>query len=275
MTERYVNKVSGLVADEFVDELSVEEPLEIRVNGRAVAVTMRTPGASKEEDRELAVGFLFTEGIVARAEQIKGAEIVKGKNNITDVILTENVQVDPALFERHSYIASSCGVCGKKSIDAVRIKRQYKCAQSKILVSPEVIHRLPARLREAQKSFASTGGIHATGLFDLDGNLLAMREDVGRHNAMDKVLGRQFLDGKLPLADNILLVSGRASFELVQKAAHAGVGILAAVGAPSSLAVQLAEETSMTLLGFVREERFNIYCGAQRIILKTKEEVLS
>lgn len=273
MTERFINKVSGLVADEFVDELSVEEPLEIRVNGRAVAVTMRTPGASKEEDRELSVGFLFTEGVVARAEQIKSAEIVKG--NITDVILAENVQVDPALFERHSYIASSCGVCGKKSIDAVRITRQYKCAQSKILVSPEVIHRLPARLRAAQKSFASTGGIHATGLFDLDGNLLTMREDVGRHNAMDKVLGRQFLDGKLPLADNILLVSGRASFELVQKAAHAGVGILAAVGAPSSLAVQLAEETSMTLLGFVREERFNIYCGSQRIILKTKEEVLS
>lgn len=268
MTERFVSKVSGLDSDDCLDVLSVEEPLEIRVNGQAVAVTMRTPG----DDRDLALGFLFTEGIICSSEQIREVTV---KGNIAEVILSSSVQVDPATFERHSYIASSCGVCGKKTIDAVRVKRQYKSGKANCLVSPEVIHRLPGQMRQAQKSFACTGGIHATGLFDLAGNLLSLREDVGRHNAMDKVLGRQFLEDKLPLTEHILLVSGRASFELVQKAAHAGLAILAAVGAPSSLAVQLAEETGMTLLGFVRDERFNIYCGAQRIILKSEEEVFA
>ncbi len=261
-------KVTGAKATACADVLSVEEPVEVRLTAdvsgqrmtQAVAVTMRTPG----EDRELAAGFLFTEGIISEPGQIE--EISEPDCNVVNVTLRAGVAVDRSVFERHSFVASSCGVCGKKSIDAVNHRRSYKLAGAEPQISAQVIHKLPALLRAAQASFASTGGIHASGLFEASGKLLLVREDVGRHNALDKLIGSELLRGALPLVDRILLVSGRASFELVQKAAHAGIPIMAAVGAPSSLAVELAQESGMTLLGFVRDERFNIYCGVQRII---------
>jgi FdhD protein len=261
-------RTSGFERSAAVDLLSVEEPLEIHVTSFAhgekltqpVAVTMRTPGA----DEELAAGFLFTEGIINSPDDID--KIVRHKCNVVLVQLKPSVQVDPALFERHSFVASSCGVCGKKSIEAVNLRRNYMNVAERPMLSEELVHRLPALMREAQSAFDSTGGIHASALFDAGGSLVLLREDVGRHNALDKVIGAKLLEGALPLADSILLVSGRASFELVQKAAHAGIAVLAAVGAPSSLAVSLAQESGMTLLGFVRDDRFNIYCGAQRIV---------
>jgi FdhD protein len=260
-------KVNGVDTVPFTDVLSVEEPLEIRLTGevrgvkttRPVAITMRTPG----EDRDLAAGFLFTEGIISSVGQIE--KVVSNQENIIEVTLNSGVAVDPAVFERHSFVASSCGVCGKRSIEAVQVRRNYKLDAVAPTLTPELIHSLPAALRAAQKSFDSTGGIHASGLFDADGNLLILREDVGRHNALDKVIGASGWKDSLPLSDRIILVSGRASFELVQKAAHAGTPVLAAVGAPSSLAVQLAQECGMTLLGFVRDNRFNIYTGAERV----------
>ena len=260
-------KVTGSVSSDRVDVLSVEEPLEIRltadVAGRrmtqAVSVTMRTPG----EDKDLAAGFLFTEGIVSDPDEI--ADISEPDCNVISVTLKSGVNVDQSIFERHSFVASSCGVCGKKSIDAVNVRRTYKLTSGEPKLTPDVIHSLPDTLRAAQASFASTGGIHASGLFDSNGKLLIVREDVGRHNALDKLIGSELVRGALPLSDRILLVSGRASFELVQKAAHAGIAVIAAVGAPSSLAVELAEQSGMTLLGFVRDGRFNIYCGAERI----------
>lgn len=261
-------KVTGVSTDDFEDVLSVEEPLEIRLTAtvggkmltRPVAITMRTPG----EDRDLAAGFLFTEGIISNIEQIE--KVVSDECNVIEVTLHSDVAVAASVFERHSFVASSCGVCGKRSIDAVQVRRNYKLEPGTPTVSPSVVHALPAALKEAQTSFASTGGIHASGLFDTSGKLLLLREDVGRHNALDKVIGASGWNNSLPLAERIILVSGRASFELVQKAGHAGTPILAAVGAPSSLALQLAQESGMTLLGFVRDGRFNIYCGGERII---------
>lgn len=262
------DKVVGQSAQPCVDSLSVEEPLEIcitaQVNGEAltqvVAVTMRTPG----DDKELAAGFLFSEGIISAPAEI--VEIVSDKCNSINVILANDVLVDAQIFERHSFMASSCGVCGKKSIAAVRVKRNYQTIDQVPLLKPEFIHALPDALRAVQAGFASTGGIHASALFDLEGNIIVAREDVGRHNALDKVIGSQFMVAAMPLSQSILLVSGRASFELVQKAAHAGIPVLVAVGAPSSLAVQLAKECSMTLLGFVRDNRFNVYAGGERVI---------
>ena len=260
---------------DFEDVLAVEEPLEIHVSVQSnslpdnscadtvqsVAVTMRTPGA----DKELAAGFLFTEGIISQVEQI--AEIINDKCNVVIVALNAGVELDAKLFERHSFVASSCGVCGKKSIAAVKVKRHYQTNPGQPIVSSPTIDGLAATMRQAQSSFDSTGGIHASALFDRDGKLLVLREDVGRHNALDKVIGSQFLAGQLPLSESILMVSGRASFELVQKASHAGIPILVAVGAPSSLAVSLAQECGMTLIGFARAGRFNIYTGAERIAI--------
>ncbi len=263
-------KVTGHTSKDFSDMLSVEEPLEIRLTAdvggsqitRPVAITMRTPG----EDLDLAAGFLFTEGIISNIDEI---ERVDGDHcNVIEIKLRSGVQVSPSVFERQSFVASSCGVCSKRSIEAVQVRRNYKLAPGQPLVGVDVIHRLPAALHAAQKSFASTGGIHASGLFDTSGKLLLLREDVGRHNALDKVIGASGREKSLPLSNRIILVSGRASFELIQKAAHAGTPIVAAVGAPSSLAVQLAEESGMTLLGFVRDGRFNIYCGAERVQLE-------
>lgn len=264
-------RIEGNAICDLSDVLAVEEPLEIHVSLKSdsnsadsnlvqsVAVTMRTPGA----DKELAVGFLFTEGIISQAEQID--EIINDKCNVVIVSLKAGVELDAKLFERHSFVASSCGVCGKKSIAAVKVKRNHQSIAGAPLVSSDIVHSLSATMRQAQANFDSTGGIHASALFNSRGELLVLREDVGRHNALDKVIGAQFLQDKLPLNGSILMVSGRASFELVQKASHAGIAILVAVGAPSSLAVSLAQECGMTLVGFARDGRFNVYSGGDRI----------
>jgi FdhD protein len=251
------------------DELAVEEPLEIRLacdqDGRrirrGISVTMRTPG----HDDELAVGFLFTEGIIEAADQVAKVDDW-GAGNVVRVELRPGVEVDLERLERHFYATSSCGVCGKASLEAVRVRARAAPIAHRPTVAAEVIGRLPATLRGAQGAFDRTGGLHAAALFDPDGRLLELREDVGRHNALDKLIGAAFLAGLVPIHDGILLVSGRASFELVQKAAVAGIPVLAAVGAPSSLAVELAREHGMTLVGFVRPERFNIYSGTDRIV---------
>ncbi len=250
------------------DVLAVEEPLEIRLGcelaGRHVhhpiCVTMRTPG----HDQELAVGFLFTEGILTAREQVAAVRSCGG-GNVVRVDLQPGVAVDLTRLERNFYVASSCGVCGKKALEAVRVCSRHRPAQGWPVVEAAVIHRLPGTLRAAQTVFERTGGLHAAALFDVAGSLLDLREDVGRHNALDKLIGAQFLAGRT-LAETLLLVSGRASFELVQKAAVAGIPILAAVGAPSSLAVDLARDCGLTVLGFVREDRFNVYTGGERII---------
>jgi FdhD protein len=250
------------------DLLAVEEPLEIRlgctVDGRrshrGLSITMRTPG----HDRELAVGFLFTEGIVTVPEQIIDVRAC-GASNVVRVDLGPEVAVDLARLERHFYTASSCGVCGKASLEAVRVRSSHRPAEGRPAVEAAVIHRLPEILRAEQAAFDRTGGLHAAALFDIHGNLLCLCEDVGRHNALDKLIGVQFLAGRTPLSESVLLVSGRASFESVQKAAVAGIPALAALGAPSSLAVNLARERGLTVLGFVRADRFNIYTGAERI----------
>jgi FdhD protein len=248
--------------------LAVEEPLEIRlghdVGGRrvhtVVSVTMRTPG----HDHELSVGFLFTEGVLITREQVARAHAC-GAGNVACVEVHPSVPVDVARLERHFYTASSCGVCGKTSLEAVRVSARHRLPEGRPIVKAEVIRRLPEALRAAQTVFDRTGGLHAAALFDGAGNLLCLREDVGRHNALDKLIGAQFLAGRTPLCEGVLLVSGRASFELVQKAVVAGIPILAAVGAPSSLAVSLAREHNLTVLGFVRHDRCNIYTGAERI----------
>ncbi len=250
------------------DLLAVEEPLEIQLGyerkgwrvHKSVSITMRTPGA----DQELAAGFLFTEGIVADAAQIDA--IRTEDENVVRVELKGGVPVDLGRLERHFYTTSSCGVCGKSSIAALNIGGQARVATAGPVFAAATIHGLPATLRETQAVFDQTGGLHAAALFDPAGRLVARREDVGRHNAVDKLVGSQLLGGAtLPISDRLLFVSGRASFELVQKALAAGLPILAAVGAPSSLAVELAAAHGMTLLGFVRGGRFNIYSGERRI----------
>jgi FdhD protein len=250
------------------DTLAVEEPLEIRLDydvagrrvQRAVSVTMRTPG----HDHELAAGFLFTEGILTRREQIADVRVC-GAGNVVRVDLRPGVAVDLSRLERHFYTTSSCGVCGKASLEAVRVGACDRLRGGRPLVDAAVIRRLPQVLRAAQTVFDRTGGLHAAALFDTRGSLWCVREDVGRHNALDKLIGAQFLAGRTPLLEDVLLLSGRASFELVQKAALAGIPILAAVGAPSSLAVSLAREHGLTVLGFVRPDRCNVYTGAERI----------
>jgi FdhD protein len=263
-----VCRISGSGLAVQSDMLAVEEPLEVRlgcdVGGRpvhrAVSITMRTPG----HDLELAVGFLFTEGVIVAREQVAGVRAC-GAGNVARVDLHPGVAVDLSRLERHFYTSSSCGVCGKASLEAVRVCARHRLLAGRPAVEAGVIRRLPEALRAAQAVFDRTGGLHAAALFDARGQLLCSREDVGRHNALDKLIGAQFLAGRTPLWESVLLVSGRASFELVQKAAVAGIPILAAVGAPSSLAVSLAREQGLTVLGFVRQDRFNIYTGAERI----------
>lgn len=255
-----------VVADR--DLLAVEEPLEIRItyvrNGKRrqkpLSVTMRTPGA----DRELAAGFLLTEGVVQTHRDILATHPCR-RGNLIRVHLRDTISIDPARLKRNFYTSSSCGVCGKSSIDAVRVCAAVQIGPALPVVAAKVIHQLPHRLREAQAVFEQTGGLHACALFDAAGNLTTIREDVGRHNALDKLIGQAFLTGHVPLSSSILLVSGRASFELVQKAAVAGIPIMVAVGAPSSLAAQLAQEQGITLIGFARQDRFNIYTRPERI----------
>ncbi|MFR9730210.1 formate dehydrogenase accessory sulfurtransferase FdhD [Saccharopolyspora sp. MS10] len=250
------------------DTLAAEEPLEIRIGGRALSVTMRTPG----HDVELAHGFLLTENVIASGDDVRGARFCDspgpdGRNtyNVLDVVLADGVAPPDTSVERNFYTTSSCGVCGKAALDSVRLSTRHSPAEDALRISPELLSGLPDQLRAAQKVFDSTGGLHGAALFDSAGELLVCREDVGRHNAVDKVLGWAVLAQRVPLRGCVLMVSGRASFELVQKAAMAGVPALAAVSAPSSLAVELAEEQGMTLVGFLRGSSMNVYTGAERI----------
>ncbi|HEX5251010.1 MAG TPA: formate dehydrogenase accessory sulfurtransferase FdhD [Gaiellales bacterium] len=249
------------------DALATEEPLEIRVDSpgmeqRRVAVTMRTPG----HDFELAAGFLFTEGIVSAGTDVRSVrycDVPREEQQYNVVTVDLRRAYDPELLQRNFYTTSSCGVCGKASLDSISVR----CAP--VADGPEVaesvVVALPDRLREAQRVFDRTGGLHAAGLFDTDGTLLELREDVGRHNAVDKLVGRALLAGELPLSERVLMVSGRLSFEIVQKAAVAGIPIVCAVSAPSSLAVDAGRRFGMTLVGFLRGSRFNIYTRAERI----------
>jgi FdhD protein len=239
------------------DIVAVEEPLEIRVGEKPVSVTLRTPG----EDFDLATGFLSSESILTSPADVESIRHW-GSPNVVRVGVRDGVKLDLQRLQRHFYSTSSCGVCGKVSIDALRV--QVKPIESEAQMRAEIVAKLPETLRAEQKAFEATGGIHAAGIFTTDGELLRVREDVGRHNAVDKVIGSFFREDA-SLADRVLVVSGRTSFEIVQKALVARVAILAAVGAPSSLAIELAAEFNLTLLGFVRDGRFNVYSGAQRI----------
>lgn len=249
------------------DSLAVEEPLEIRMGGRSLAVTMRTPG----HDIDLVHGFLLGEGIIRTAEDIAVVRYCDGVDedgantyNVLDVALAQGVP-EPVVAERNFLSTSACGVCGKASLDSVRVRAPYDLDASHPTVPAAVLATLPEAMRSRQRVFDSTGGLHAAGLFTADGTLLALREDVGRHNAVDKVLGWAVTERRVPLSDSILAVSGRTSFELVQKAVVAGVPMLTAVSAPSSLAVDLAAESGLTLVGFLRGETMNVYTGAERI----------
>jgi FdhD protein len=254
------------------DVLATEEPLEIRLRAAGathpVAVTMRTPGA----DFELAAGFLFSEGLISSRQDVDRLGYCVGNDacdgaqqyNVVTVDLRTHVALDPSLFGRNFGITSACGICGKSSLDQVE-RRGIAPLPAGPVVSHDVLYGLPEKLREAQGLFATTGGLHAAGLFTREGELVALREDVGRHNAVDKLVGWALLEGKLPLSDQILMVSGRSSFEIAQKCVAAGVPILCAVSAPSSLAVDLARRFGLSLIGFLRGDRFNIYAGADRI----------
>jgi FdhD protein len=250
------------------DTLVVEEPLEIRVGGRPLTVTMRTPG----RDFDLAAGFLVSEGVVRHENDVAGIRYCAGavddggnSYNVLDVVLSPGVPAPDPSLERNFYTTSSCGLCGKASLDAVRSTAAWSVRDDPVMVNPPIVAELPDRLRAEQQIFARTGGVHAAGLFSADGRLLCLREDVGRHNAVDKVLGWALRDGRLPLRGTLLLVSGRASFELVQKAVMAGIPVLAAVSAPSSLAADLAADAGLTLIGFLRGSSMNVYSAGHRL----------
>lgn len=275
------------------DTLVAEEPLEIRLNGKPLAITMRTPG----DDFALAAGFLVSEGVLGRADELANIVYCAGATpgappavagggsntyNVVDVTLAPGVPVPDITLERNVYTTSSCGLCGKASLDAVRTTARWPIEDgfgdgrdgagspgSPVQIEPETLSALPDRLRAAQRVFDRTGGLHAAALFTPDGELLDLREDVGRHNAVDKLVGRALQQGLLPLSGSVLMVSGRASFELAQKAVMAGIPVLAAVSAPSSLAVDLAAETGLTLVGFLRGTSMNVYAGEQRLALRT------
>ena len=253
-----VQRFSGGSRSSEQDFVAVEEPLQIRIGERNVSITMRTPG----NDAELAVGFLFTEGILRGAGDVARIDCAE---NQTAVTLAAGVEIDAERLQRNFYMTSSCGVCGKASIEALESAGCTTLPRGIPQVAECTIRSLPDKIREAQALFERTGGLHAAALFSAEGELLAVREDVGRHNAVDKLIGWAVLEGKAPLENRILMVSGRASFELVQKAAMAGIPILAAVGAPSSLAVKTALRFGMTLIGFLRQDRFNVYAEADRL----------
>jgi FdhD protein len=253
------------------DELVVEEPLEIRVKGVPVSVTMRTPG----DDSELAIGFLLTEGLISSREDVRGiehgehaeetGEARPNAHNVIDVALRAGLDVDLERLRRNVFAASSCGVCGKASIDAIRVRGLLPPARD-VRLAPEVLRGMPETLRAGQTVFGRTGGLHAAGIFDPAGRMLAIREDIGRHNAVDKIIGNAILTGEIPLARSVLVVSGRGGFEIIQKALAASIPIVACVSAPSSLAVQLARDMGQTLVGFLRGGRFVIYAGEERLV---------
>lgn len=274
--EKFQTEILRVSENDFLktetDTLAVEEPLEIRLgfdeNGKfthkAVSITMRTPG----NDYELAAGFLFTEGILRSKNQItniKHCGKFPNNQNTVRIDLSPETPIDFKKLERNFYTTSSCGVCGKNSLESLSTGAKKIEKIDFPQISASKIHKLPFELRERQKVFDTTGGLHAAALFDAAGNLIDVFEDVGRHNAVDKLIGKQFLSDKLPLSDKVLFLSGRASFELIQKAVMAQIPIICAVGAPSSLAVEAAKEFNITLLGFVRDKRFNIYTGKNRI----------
>ena len=251
------------------DYLAVEEPLEMRLVAppQTIAITMRTPGA----DFDLVAGFLYSEGIIRHREDLQSMSYCVDSNvdieqryNIVNIQLKAALAPDLKSLERHFFTTSACGVCGKASIEALKI-RGCRVSFSEETIPAEVIYQLPDRLRSAQGVFTATGGLHAAGLFNWQGELLKVREDVGRHNALDKLIGSTFLADELPLGDRIVMVSGRSSFEILQKCIAAGVPIICAVSAPSSLAVSLAQEFGVTLIGFLRGQKFNIYSGKERI----------
>lgn len=265
-------KIKKITANQSVDaddQLAVEEPLEIQLRygsrgsltRKSISVTMRTPG----QDEELAVGFLFTEGIIQNSDQVK--EVNLPGENIVLVTLREGEIPSLQKADRNFYTTSSCGVCGKSSIDSIRTASAYQNSSDAVSVKSPLLYGLQEVLRKQQTLFESTGGLHASALFDLKANLIMLREDVGRHNALDKIIGATFMTKQLPLNNTILVLSGRASFELVQKASMAGIKVIAAIGAPSNLAVELAREFNMTLVGFLRDNRFNIYSAEHRIIM--------
>lgn len=277
-----VQKVQGSETSVLEDVLSIEEPLEIRLKylqnneicNQTISVTMRTPG----NDVELALGFLFTEGIISSYEAIQDVFHVEKncslqKKNSIQVILKDGFTPHLMQSDRNFYTTSSCGVCGKSSIESIKTVSPFKNLNKlRFEISASILYQLPQKLKTAQSDFANTGGIHASGLFSINGELLQLQEDVGRHNALDKLIGNAFAKGILPLNQHILLLSGRISFELVQKAAMAGICIVVAMGAPSSLAVELAQEFDITLIGFLSQNRFNIYHSATTITLLTEQE---
>lgn len=268
---RFANQAQAVVSD---DQVAVEEPLEIRLDygsekrvRKSISITMRTPG----HDFELAAGFLYNEQIIRHPDQIERIRYCglpiddDGRQNVVRVVLRPDAEVDLQRLERHFYTTSSCGVCGKASIDALQLAHCPILPNDGPTISAQELFQLPERLRAAQEVFDTTGGLHAAALFRLDGTLEALREDVGRHNAVDKLIGMRLIERNLDFRDRILFLSGRISFELTQKALVAGIPIVAAVGAPSSLAIQLAQEFGMSLVGFVRGQRLNVYSGAWRI----------
>ena len=264
-----VVKISANSSSSAIDTLAAEEPLEIRleycIDGRVtqktISVTMRTPG----DDGALAIGFLFTEGIISGKDDLEVKQPVD--KNIITLSIKPAVEINIKKLERHFYTSSSCGVCGKTSIDAIKTVCQLAATTNDLKYPVGLIQQLPEKLRRQQDIFEQTGGLHASALFNAAGELILLREDVGRHNALDKLIGSALIGDKLPLNEHILLLSGRISFELVQKAAMAGIKVIAAIGAPSSLAVETAAAFGMTLIGFLRGQRFNIYSGAQRIVI--------
>ena len=258
ITRIRVTRVHGTDRSSAEDVLAVEEPLEIRIAEKPLAVTMRTPG----DDFELAAGFAFTENVVASRDDIVSIRHW-GSPNVVRITLRDGVKIDWARLQRHFYAASSCGICGKASIDSIRV--HVKPVTASFRIDAGLVRTLPDLARTHQKTFDATGAIHAAALFTPAGQLLQLREDIGRHNAVDKVIGAMFLERDMPLPDHVLFVSGRAGFEVVQKAVVAGIAVIAAVGAPSSLAVDLARELNVTLIGFLRDGRFNVYFGEERL----------
>lgn len=264
--ERKIIRYRGGTGEVKSDSITVEEPLEIRVDGTSVAVVMRTPG----DDLDLTRGFLLTEGLVKQPSDIfeisqcPSQESVTGIGNVVDVLLTNPSTVDLKSLSRNVYTSSSCGICGRATLESVF--QQFPPIESDLAINPIILGKLSDKLRNAQQTFAQTGGLHASALFDTEGNLLLLREDVGRHNALDKVIGKEWQAGNTPMGDRLLLVSGRVSFELMQKALCAGIPFVVGISAPSSLAIDCAKEGNQTLIGFLRGETMNVYAHAERLL---------